>query len=230
MSNRNKRIWKIAINLSLIAIQTVLIYIFLGCPAFSPEQQLRREEKAYGIAHKEIIDSVSLVEYAYLYPYDQMLVSKGEYGVTAFCYDSNDYTRNELCYRKYDGDFAILTVSSVAGYNFSTRKEAIIPILVFDNLVAAQRAEMLISMDITNDAGIYKKDYLLTAYRHTDGYFLFELSAKNDFQLGQEGSSLSTLVALFTKDQPQENVRVTIPIEVSYYDSNDKLICIKSIG
>lgn len=228
MSSTRDRKKKVIFNFILIAVLMLLLYIFLGCPAFTPTQQFRREEKANGVGAAEILDSICLEEYSYLYPYDQMIIAKSEYGATVFCYDSSNLRRNELTYRSFAKEETVFAVPSTTGYNFSSRKEASIPILVFDDVIAAQRAEMRIFVNVTGDAGNFQKEYLLNAKRQTDGYFLFTLSAMSDIQLGLEGEVLHQLVEMGADDSNRVNADVSFPVEISYYDSNNKLITVKN--
>ncbi len=222
MSSTRNRKRKVIFNFILIAVLILLMYIFLGCPAFTPTQQFRREEKANGVGPAEILDTISLEEYSYLYPYDQMIIAESDHGATVFCYDSSNLRRNELTYRSFAKEETVFAVPSTTGYNFSSRKEASIPILVFDDVEAAQRAEMRIFVNVTGDAGNFQKEYFLNAERQTDGYILFTLSAMSDVQLGFEGTALNELTRV--------NANVSVPVEISYYDRDDNLITMKKFS
>jgi hypothetical protein len=217
------------LNLVLLAVVLLLFYISIGCPAFTPEQQFRKEEKAYLVGPAKILDNISLEKYTGYSPYNRLILATSDEGVSLFQCDKTDLDINKLVYRKKQGDVTVLSLPAISISEFESAVYLEIPIIVFDSFPKAVRAEMEIELTSLYgpDEGLFQKEYALTAERDAEGYFLFALSASsaNRFErLGLEGQALYLLTE-FSDDNPtNSNVNRAIPVTVRFYDHSDNMI------
>jgi hypothetical protein len=221
---------KAVLNLVLLTVVLLLYYISIGSPAFTPEHQFRKEEKAYLVGPAKILDNISLEKYTGYHTCNRLILATSDEGVSLFQCKEVDLEINKLVYRKKQGDVTVLSLYPIGlrNYEFATYSSLEIPIFVFDSFPNAVRAEMEIELSASyGNQENFQKVYALSAKREVKGYFLFTLSAStaNRFeQLGAEGEAFYFLTAL-SDDRPVNSyVDRAIPVTVRFYDQNDNMI------
>jgi hypothetical protein len=200
---------KAVLNLVLLVLLILLYYVSIGCPALSPEQQFRREEKANLVGPAKILGTISLKK-SYN-PCNRLIIATSDEGVTLFQYDKSDLECNKFVYRKKQGDVTVFSVPSIARGAPSLSE---IPVIVFDSFHEAVRAEMEIELPVLYHSKIYR----LAADRDADGYFFFTLTRRN-YDGEYRGFSLLTEISDDLSDRLGE-----IPVTVRFYDQSDNMI------
>lgn len=232
---RLPRSMKAVLNLVLLAVVLLLFYISIGSPAFTPEQQFRKEEKSYFLGPAKILDNISLEKYTGYHPCNRLILATSDEGVTLFQCDEMDLEINRLVYRKKQGNVTVLSLPTMGfrNYSFATYASLEIPVIVFDSFPNAVRAEIEIELSASyGNQENFQKVYALSAKREAEGYFLFTLSAsaKSKFdQLGAEGEAFYFLTAL-SDDRPMNSyVDRAIPVTVRFYDQSDNMVAERDV-
>lgn len=216
------------LNVLGTALLLFLFYLSIGSPAFTSEQQFRREEKSNLVGPAKILNTVSLEDYSY-YPYDKLLLATSAEGVTLFCYDEEKLERNEFVYRKKMGDITVLSFPGI-GHSVETATYVRIPIILFDSFPEAVRAKMEIELiEKYSDETEFRKVYTLESERDVDGYFLFTLSASNLEQLGREGRAIWQLTNISDDNPFNNSPKVAIPITVRFFNQESSVICERTL-
>ncbi|MBO5347761.1 MAG: hypothetical protein J6A45_06480 [Lachnospiraceae bacterium] len=218
---------RVLLLIILMCIQVPLIYIYQGCPPLSDEHRYRRVEKAHLVGPAEILDVLDLAPINEFPYYDKLLLAKDKQGVIMYIWSTQYEHRENLVYRKTTGDVAVFAapyVNDSPGYWFS-QKEITLPVILFDDIPQAIRAELEVTLSGTLNRETFTKTYELEATRNKPGYFCFLLHADSSYQLGGEGLAMS-LFASYTYHFGSlgADTLTTIPATVRLYDSNDKLI------
>lgn len=246
-----KRLWlnlprkiRICVNILAILLLVFAIYILLGCPAFTAEQQFRRLEKANLVGPAEIIEVIDPPNGEY----DHIIVADDGDGVILYRYDDFEYrwAWGGFLYReKSEG----ITVFPAPNHMYFGSGEYVmdVPVLVFHDYPDAYRAEL----ELTFDEGIgipqtqwedgqevtigyWEKTYRLEAHSDIPGYFRFDLHAQSEdwyvdeygidrgTPLEEEGIALQTICRMMDMNRAylQEYVSATVRL----YDRNDALI------
>ena len=217
---------RVLLLIILICIQVPLIYIYQGCPPLSDEHRYRRVEKAHLVGPAEILDVLEISSAKYEY-YDRLLLAKDTEGVIMYIWSTqNDYYEN-LVYRETTGDVAVFAAPYVDDFPdyWFTQKEISLPVILFDDIPEAARAELDVTLSGTLNSVTFTKTYELETERNKPGYFCFLLHADSSYRLGAEGLALS-IFAAFTYSPKSLGLDTlnTIPATVRLYDNNDKLI------
>ena len=225
---------KAVLNLVALVLVILLFYISIGSPAFTPEQQFRKEEKAHLVGPAKILDTISLDNYTGYNPCNKLILATSDEGVTLFKYDENELEYNDLVYRKKQGDVTVLSLSTMGVRAFATYAYVEIPVIVFDSFPKAVRAEMEIELSASyGNQENFQKTYALTAKRDAEGYFLFTLSASTASrfdQLGAEGEAFYILTDFANDLNPlSPYVTMAIPVTVRFYDQSDNMIAERHI-
>ena len=227
-SNLPRRV-KIAINLLTLFLVGFVLYIFIGCPAFTPEQRFRRLEKAHMVGPARIIDNIELVPYNYL---NLILADDGE-GVIMYLYADIHHGTEAFYYREKTGDLTVLAAPNLE-YFTSQDFEVELPIFLFDNYPKAQRAQLQFTLSETLNDVYFEKEYILDSRREEAGLFRFNLHAESEnwyiddygyahgTRLEAEGAALEQFSRMCGYDdsfnlRPQ---RVTVRL----WDAKDELI------
>ncbi|MBQ7231509.1 MAG: hypothetical protein IJX04_11525 [Oscillospiraceae bacterium] len=246
-----KRLWlniprkaRICVNILAILLLVFTIYILLGCPAFTAEQQFRRLEKANLVGPAEIIEVIDPPNGEY----DHIIVADDGDGVILYSYHDFEYrwAWAGFFYReKSEG----ITVFPAPNHMYFGSGEYVmdVPVLVFHDYPDARRAEL----ELTFDEGIgvqetrwengeevridyFEKTYLLEAVSDIPGYFRFDLHAQSEdwyvdeygldrgTPLGKEGIALQTFCRMMNMNRAylQEYVNATVRL----YDGDNTLL------
>ena len=191
---------KIAVTLLALFLAGSALYIFIGCPAFTPEQRYRRLEKAHMVGPARIIDNMELVPYNYL---NLILADDGD-GIIFYLYADFRHGTEAFYYREKTGDLTVLAAPNLR-YFTSQEFEAELPIFLFDNYPEAQRAQLQFTLSETLNDVYFEKEYILDSIREESGLFRFDLHAESNnwyiddwgqargTPLGAEGAALEQL-------------------------------------
>ena len=220
---------KIAINLLTLFLMGFVLYIFLGCPAFTPEQRYRRLEKTHMVGPARIIDNMELVPYNYL---NLILADDGD-GVIMYLYADIHHGTEAFYYREKTGDLTVLAVPNLEHFT-SQEFEADLPIFLFDNYPKAKRAQLQFTLSETYNDVYFEKAYILDSFREESGLFRFNLHAESDdwyiddwghaqgTRLEAEGAALEQLSRMSGYDD-SFNLRPQV-VTVRLWNSRDELI------
>lgn len=210
-------------NLFLIVILVLIGYCFCGCPALSPKQQFRREEKANLTGPAAILDTVSLEGSSYLYPYDKMVIGESAQGVSLFCYNTGNWKQNTFTYSEKTGEVTLLVVP---GGITQPKHLGTVPILVFDKMSDAMYADLELELNVQQDSVNFQGKYKLTGERKSDGFFLFSLPGG----AGEEGDAMWLLTRICDDDDYYGRyVGVGASATVRFYDQEKNLLLQKLI-
>lgn len=208
---------KVTLNLSLFILLLLMGYIFCGCPAFSPQQQFRRAEKANLSGPAENLDTVSLEGASYLYPYNELIIGQSGDGVTLFCYNSADLKQNAFTYREKTDDIMVI---AVPGKTFEPKYLGCVPIVLFDGIKEAVYAELDVELKLRYDHLDSLKVYKLKANRKTDGYFLFSLFTEDAAQR----HAVWLLTQICSDEGYGRYSEVAVPVTARFYDREGNLL------
>ena len=225
-----KRFWldlprkrRAAINFLLTLLFSLGLYILLGCPPFTPEQQFRRVEKANLVGPAMILGTEE-ISHAGNY---QLIVAEEKDAVILYSF-SADYPEDDtFVYRKKAGDTTVLAVSTnqVSWYYDD---EAALNLVVFDEFPQAVRAELDFSLSaVVNDLP-FEKDYSLSADRRNEGYFLFRYGVSGSPHVGPEGAALHAFKEI-SGNNGDTYIDVAVPVTVRFYTESDTLIAERSL-
>jgi len=231
-----KRFWgnlprraKIAITLLALFLVGFALYIFIGCPAFTPEQRFRRLEKKHMVGPARIIDNIELVPYNYL---NLILADDGD-GVIMYLYASIHHGTEAFYHREKTGDLTVLAAPNLSHFT-SQEFEVELPVFLFDNYPKAQRAQLQFTLSETLNDVYFEKEYILDSVREEAGLFRFNLHAESDnwyiddwsraqgTRLEAEGAALEQFSRMSGYDD-SFNLRPQI-VTVRLWNSKDELI------
>ena len=218
--NQLKKHWQklsakkqVCIHLLTIFLLLFLIYSFLGCPPLSAKGGFRRAEKASMLGPATILGQV----HPDGYPCDAIVLGKDPEGVYLYVMDRWRPEASELVYRKKQGSLTLLAVPGDTLYQYEVHAQ--IPVFLFDDYADVVRAEV----DLTVYTDSFEKTYSLAADREEDGYFAFDLVARDVGLLGAEGEALRMLQEI-SSNSMAGNVNVSFPAAVRFYDASGNLI------
>lgn len=218
-----------AINLLAIFLLGFAAYVFLGCPAFTPEQRYRRLEKANMVGPARIIGDYELEPYNYL---NLILADDGD-GVIFYLYASIHHGTESFYYREKTGDLTVLAAPCIERFAY-WEHELELPVFLFDNYPQARRAQLQFALSETVNDVYFEKEYLLESTREEEGFFRFNIHAESDNRyvddlgreqgtpLGAEGVVLQQFSQMCGYDD-SFNLRPQ-PVTVRLYDEKDELI------
>lgn len=220
---------KIAINLLALFLLGFALYIFIGCPAFTPEQRFRRLEKKHMVGPARIIENYELVPYNYL---NLILADDGD-GVIFYPYADFRHGSEGFYYREKTGDLTVLAAPVLDHFSY-WEYELELPIFLFDNYPKAQRAQLQFTLSETVNDVYFEKEYILDSVREEAGLFRFVIHAESENRhmddwgrtqgtpLEAEGTVLQQFSHMCGYDD-SFNLRPQI-VTVRLWDAKDKLI------
>lgn len=214
--NQLKKRWQklsakkqVCIHLLIIFLLLFLIYSFLGCPPLSAKGGFRRAEKASMVGPATILGQV----HPDGYPCDAIVLGKDPEGVYLYVMDRWRPEASELVYRKKQGSLTLLAVPGDTLYQYEVHAQ--IPVFLFDDYADAVRAEV----DLTLRTESFEKTYPLEASRESEGFFRFDLVARNAGSLGEEGNALRLLQEI-SSNSMAGNPDIAFPAAVRLYDAS----------
>lgn len=204
----------------LLMVPLIGLLNFLMSDAFlSPENAFRREERGRLLGSSTILGREE-IDYA---DYQGMILADAGDGVILWVYGV-DISRNDFIYREKYTENVILAVPAPYGF-LQTTNEVHLPIVLFDSVPKAVRAELYFQLSTTLDEEEFEKDYFLEAERSAPGYFHFSLDAESESELdglGVEGHAIHRFTYLSTGNRSY--APLTVPVEIRFYDVTGKLI------
>ena len=211
-------------NLFAIMVLVFFTYISIGSPAFTPEQQFRREEKAHLVEPAMLLGAVSLENFTG-YEDQILLLGTNKDGVTLFTYHDDNLEFNKFIYRHKMGDATVLSIPNIWIESRIRKRSYIeIPVVVFDSFPSAVRAELQIELYSRNTSESFREKYTLSANRTVDGYFIFTLSVSNPEKKYGIVDAIRRFVNVCDDDLITAFTGVEIPATVKFYDQQDFLV------
>ena len=198
-------------NLVAIALCLVLIYFFLGSPAFSVTDAFRRAEKASFLDKAEILARIRTEGL----PYSHMILAKQNNGAVIYTYKHRNNEATKLIYTEKSGSLVLLAAPGTE--DLAIARFAKIPLVLFDSTPEAVTAQVELTL-----SGVYKEEpcqntYLLTAQREYESLFLFTLEVNQHQPLRGEGYLLTMLQCLYSSPTPAL-AGVSISANVTFFD------------
>jgi len=182
-----------------------------------PEHQFRREERGNLVGPSTILGREEID----LGPFHGMIVAETDKTVILWLYGEDIGRTQFICRDKYD-DHMLIAPPGTGGYSLVT-DEIHLPLVLFDSMPKAHRAEIEFTLKEWYDGVDFEKTYRLEAQRGLQGYFLFTLEAEGQWPgLGAEGSALNTLTNISSNRDTY--ISRSIPVEIRYYDITGVLI------
>jgi hypothetical protein len=151
------------------------------------------------------------------YPCDGLILGQDPEAVYLYVIHKGSPETSELIYRKKEGAVTLLAAPGTALLQFEY--QAHIPVILYDSCKEAVRAEV----DLMVYFGDFRQTYALTAQREGDGYFAFDLVARNAGTLGEEGEALRLLQEVCSNSMAG-NADIAFPAAVRLYDAAGALI------
>ena len=204
---------QVCIHLLIIFLLLFLIYSFLGCPPLSAKGGFRRAEKASMVGPATILGQI----HPDGYPCDAIVLGQDTEGVYLYVMDRWTPESSELVYRKKQENLTLLAVPGDTLYQYEVHAQ--IPIFLFDDYADAVRAEV----DLTLRTESFEKTYPLEANRESEGFFRFDLVARNAGSLGEEGNALRLLQEI-SSNSMAGNSDTVFPAVVRLYDASGTLL------
>lgn len=204
-------------NLILLILMAGLMDFLIADAFLIPENQFRREERGNMVGPSEILGKEEID----LGPFQGMILGETGDGIILWLY-GEDIGRTQFIYRDKYIENMVVAPPGPGGFVFLT-EELHLPIVLFDSVPKAARAEIAFTLEEMYDEKDFKKDYLLEAQRSAQGYFLFTLNAEGQWPgLGGEGIALTTLANI--SSNLDTYVHRSIPVEIRFYDITGALI------
>jgi len=204
-------------NLLILVLMIGLMDFLISDAFLFPELQFRKEERGHLVGPSAILGQEEID----LGPFQHMIVAETEECVTLWLYGEDIGRTQFICRDKYDENM-LIAPPGVGGFVFLTDKLHL-PIVLFDHVPKAARAEISFTLQELYDEKDFEKSYLLEAQRSARGYFLFTLEAEGQWPgLGAEGIALTTLANISSNRDTY--VSRSIPVEIRFYDITGTLI------
>ena len=231
---------RIAMNLAAAAVLLMFIYICFGCPAFTLEQQFRREEKAYLVGPSEIITTIELTNNEF----DRMIVADDGDGLITYCCDVPSYRWDSglFVYREKAEGMNLLAMPS---YHFGTFDAYLdLPIVLLHDEPKAARAELELTLGkgfdiqetVTDASGTvirqdFEKTYCLESETAGTGFFIFMLHAGTDSGQMLEDTTEGFVLKRFARMFAESGMYLYeyVPATVRLYDRAGNLITEETI-
>lgn len=204
-------------NLLLLILMVGLMDFLIADAFLIPEKQFRREERGNMVGPSTILGQEEID----LGPFQGMILGETGDGVILWLY-GEDIGRTQFIYRDTYSENMLVAPPGPGGFVFLT-DELHLPIVLFDNVPRASRAEIDFTLEEMYDEQDFKKAYHLEADRNAQGYFLFTLDAEGQWPgLGAEGVALTTLANI--SSNLDTYAHRSIPVEIRFYDMTGALI------
>ena len=213
---KQQRIFK---NILLLAFFIGLMD-FLSADVFLiPENQFRREERGNLVGPSTILGKEE-IDHSYC---QGMIVANTSDGVILWLYGKEIGTTFFTYREKYEEN---MIVAGPGSFGFmAVEDELHLPIVLFDNVPKAARAELDFTLNVNHNGDDFEKSYHLEAERTAQGYFHFTLDAKSESEwgdLGAEGAALNWFAYISTGES--KYVDASIPVDIHFYDITGQLI------
>jgi len=226
--DRIPRKTQVALNLLVILLFGLLLYVFLGAPAFNLEHAFRRMEKRHMVGPSQIL-GIEQLETTYA---DQLVVAKTEKGVILYA-DEHVMGYHGFSYREKDQDIMVCVtpvfLSSIRPPNGDD-----LTVIIFDDYPEAVRAELeLETFWEDNQTGKqYHYRYALSGTRTNPGYIRVDYDVQwHDYQGVwdlPENEAIYELVSYAVNGHLRAPAG-EFPATVRLYDTKDQLICIREL-
>ena len=209
----------------LINLIFITIFLFQGCPCFTPEQAYRRLEKANAVGPAQILGYENADG---LYA-TNIVVAQTQYGVIlSQIYPQNkiSYAATSFFYVEKQGDITV-TPAPRDLYWQMDREQQCLTILVFDEYPQTVRAELEFSVYWDGGEGFerYENTYKLESHRINDEYFRFDLPfTYNKYEVDPQANAIFQLSQIFYFPTDWTPPAEAYPVTVRLYDENDQLI------
>lgn len=221
--DRIPRKTQVAVNILLMVVLPLLIYVFVGGPALSPEHGLRRAEKENLVGPGRIL---GIEEIDGMYS-DTLVIAKTEEGVILYTHwEDAANPIDPLVYREQTGDIMVCGVHQSLS-SITPPDGDDLTVIVFDDYPEAVRAElnMQIFWEDRQTGQQWRYLYLLSGERTNQGYFRMD----HDVQWHESFENPENqAIHAFTNHAWNEAYRAPageFPATVRLYDKNDTLIC-----
>lgn len=173
------RKWQVAINLLLIPVLLYGIYVFLGCPSFSLEQEYRRMEKANHVGPADILGTESVNGWGMP---QIVLGDAGDHVILASIIRPKDryFQASKMFSFPKTGDITVAAAPQDLHLSYGD-KEHSLTLFIFDEYPQATHAKL--DFELYWNGGSdpnYRKSYTLHAEREREGYFRMDLEFTQD--------------------------------------------------
>lgn len=226
--DRIPRKTQVALNLLLILFFGVLLYVFLGAPAFTLEHAFRRMEKRHMVGPSQIL-GIEQLETTYA---DQLVVAKTEKGVILYV-DEHVMGYHGFSYREKDQD-VMVCVTPVFLSSIRPPSGDDLTVIIFDDYPDAVRAELdLQTFWEDNQTGKqYRYQYALSGTRTNPGYIRMDYDVQwKDYQGvwdHPENEAINELESYAVNGHLRAPAG-EFPATVRLYDANDQLLCTREM-
>lgn len=214
--SKKKRILR---NLLLLVLLVGLMDFLIADAFLIPENQFRREERGNLVGPSTILGKEE-IDHSYCHG---MIVADAGDGVILWLY-GRDIGRTHFTYREKYGENMILAGPGSFGFMYVT-DTLHLPIVLFDNVPKAARAELDFTLSIDYNDVPFEKSYHLEAERTAQGYFHFTLEAEGESErgdLGAEGAAINRFAYISTSES--DYIDISIPVDIRFYDLTGQLI------
>ena len=229
--NKHKPSRKLQVVVNLLLISALLygLYVFLGCPSFSLEQEYRRMEKANHVGPATILG----VEAVNGWGTPQIvLADDGKSVILASITRPNDrfYQANNMFYFQKTGDITIAAAPQDLHFSYG-EKENGLTLIIFDEYPQAVRAQLDFELYWSRGSDPdYHKQYTLYANREAEGYFRLDLQFTYDkFREDPQYEAILQWNSLWNYPTDWTPPADAYPATVRLYDANDKIIVEKKM-
>ncbi len=217
MKRRPSKMLRILRNLLILTLLIGLMDFLIADFFVIPENQFRREERGNLVGPSSILGQEEID----LGPFQGMIIAETDEIVILWLYGEDIGRTQFICRDKYDENM-LIAPPGTGGFVFLTDKLHL-PIVLFDSVPKAARAEICFTLQERLDEKDFEKNYLLEAQRSQQGYFLFTLEAEATWSgLGAEGTALNTLTNISSNRDTY--VHRSIPVQIRFYDITGTLI------
>lgn len=206
-------------NIFILVLLLGLMDFLIADTFWVPENEFRRQERGNLVGPSTILGKEE-IDHSYCHG---MIVADAGDGVILWIY-GRDIGRNFFTYREKYAENMIVAAPGSFGF-MVVEDELHLPIVLFDNVPKAARAELDFTLHAIYNEEEFEKSYHLEAERTAQGYFHFTLEAKSESEwgdLGAEGAALNRFAYISTGES--KYVDTTIPVAIRFYDITGQLI------
>lgn len=223
---RNRYFWsrlgyrkKVAIYTAAILLLIYLLYIFAGCPPFSPIHRYYRAARDHLVGPGKVLAHLELEKM----DYTDLILAGDEENVILYITHEYEFEPAELACREKTGDLTVLAAPCYRGGSWSVAYDQHLPVFLFDDYPEAVRAEMELTLTAHYGREDFSKTYSLESTREYAGFFQFDIFAHNSQGLKAEGYALYMFSNLSGNSlSPFRDTAV--PVTLRLYDNANRLI------
>ncbi len=226
--DRIPRKTQVALNLLLILIFGLLLYVFLGAPAFNLEHAFRRMEKRHMVGPSQIL-GVEQLETTYA---DQLVIARTENGVILYA-DEHVMGYHGFSYREKEQN-VMVCVTPVFLSSIRPPYGDDLTVIIFDDYPEAVRAELELETfwEDSLTGKQYHYQYALSGTRKNPGYIRLDYDIQwRDYENvfdHPENEAMGELVSYAVNGHVWAPAG-EFPATVRLYDANDQLICTREL-